>query len=59
MLEIATLLGVDLIWLKLVIGLLIMLGVVNSFYPWKAKWKSKEIQEKDGTKVTKYYFLDE
>lgn len=53
------LLGVEPFWLILIIALLILLGVIKSLYPWMPKWKSKETIEKDGSKVTKYYHLDE
>ena len=52
------LLGVEPFWTILIILLLILLGLIKSFYPWMPKWKSKETIEKDG-KVTKYYHLDE
>lgn len=53
------LLGVEPFWIILLIVLLILLGVIKSLYPWMPKWKAKERREKDGSKVTKYYHLDE
>lgn len=53
------LLGVDPLWTILIIVLLLILGLIKSLYPWMPKWKSKETKEKDGSKITKYYHLDE
>lgn len=53
------LLGVDPFWVKLIIALLLILGIVKSLYPWQPKWKSVQTKEKDGSVVTKYYHLDE
>ncbi len=53
------LLGVEPFWMILIIALLILLGIIKSIYPWMPKWKSKEMIDKDGIKVTKYYHLDE
>ena len=53
------LLGVKPFWLIVLIVLLILLGIIKSLYPWMPKWKTKETIEKDGSKVIKYYHLDE
>lgn len=54
------LLGVDPSWYYLVIALSLLLGIVNSLYPWQPRWKAEETTEdKDGnkvtTKITTYY----
>lgn len=56
--EISYLLGVDPLWVWLIIGLLILLGIVKCMYPWKPRWKSKKTKDKDGNEVTTYYRLD-
>lgn len=53
------LLGINPLWMVLIIVLLVMLGVIKSLYPWQPKWKSKVTKDKDGSIVTKYYHLDE
>lgn len=53
------LLGIEPFWVILIIALCFILLVIKSLYPWQPKWKSKETIEKDGSKVTKYYHLDE
>ena len=53
------LLGINPLWMVLIIVLLVMLGVIKSLYPWQPKCKSKVTKYKDGSIVTKYYHLDE
>lgn len=53
------LLGVEPFWVKLVIVLLMLLGITKSIYPWQPKWKAEETTKEDGSKVTKYYRLDD
>lgn len=52
------LLGVEPSWLSLIVALLLILGIVKCIYPWQPKWKSEETTKEDGSKVTKYYYLD-
>ncbi len=54
----AYLLGVDPSCISLIIALLLILGIVKCIYPWQPKWKAEEINKEDGSKVTKYYYLD-
>lgn len=53
------LLGISPLWMLLIIVLLVILGVVKSLYPWQPKWKSEETKDKNGNKITKYYYLGE
>lgn len=53
------LLGVDSSWLALIIALLVILGIVKCIYPWQPKWKAEETTKEDGSKVTKYYRLED
>lgn len=52
------LLGIDSSWLSIITVLLVILGVVKCIYPWQPKWKAEETTKEDGSKVTKYYYLD-
>lgn len=56
--EISTLLGVEPLWIWIILALLVLLGVVKCMYPWKPEWKSKKTKDKDGNEVTTYYHLD-
>lgn len=52
------LLGINSSWLPIITVLLVILGVVKCIYPWQPKWKAEETTKEDGSKVTKYYYLD-
>ncbi len=54
----AYLLGIEPSWILLITALLVILGIVKSIYPWQPKWKTEETTKEDGSKVTKYYYLD-
>lgn len=49
--ELLYFLGVDPIWPVLIIILL----VIQGFYPWQLRWKTKQFKDKDGSIVTKHY----
>ncbi|MCI8362614.1 MAG: hypothetical protein HFJ41_05775 [Clostridia bacterium] len=55
----AYLLGVEPSWVSLIIALLLILGIVKCIYPWRPTWKAEETTKEDGSKVTKYYRLDD
>ena len=50
-------LGIDPLWIYILIGLTLLLFVVKCKYPWAPKWKSITTKDKDGNIVTKYYRL--
>ena len=52
-------LGIDSLWIYILIGLTLLLFVVKCKYPWAPKWKSITTKDKDGNIVTKYYRLDD
>lgn len=53
--KVAYLLGVDLFWIFIVLGLLLILGIVKCLYPWQPKWKSKKTKDENGNEITIYY----
>lgn len=57
--EFAYFLGVDPIWVFMLLLSLFLLMIVKCIYPWQPKWKSKTFIDKDGNEVTIYYHLDE
>lgn len=56
--EISNILEVDQYWIWLIIGLLLLLGVVKSIYPWRPVLKSKKTKDKNGDEVVIYSKLD-
>lgn len=57
--ELSYLLGVDSFWIFLILGLLLLLGIVKSLFPWQPKWKSKKTKDKFGNEITIYYKIEE
>ena len=55
----AYLLGVNPLWIILILALLLILGIVKCIYPWQPKWKSKKTKDKDGNEIIIHYHLDE
>lgn len=56
--ELSYLLDVDPFWIFLILGLLLLLGIVKSLYPWEPKWKAKKTKDKLGNEVTIYYKIE-
>lgn len=56
--EISHLLGVNPGWIWLMIGLVLLLFIVKSIYPWKPEWKSKKTEDKKGNVVVTHYHID-
>ena len=57
--EFSYLLGVDPFWVKLILALLLLLGIIKCLYAWQPKWKAKKTKDKTGNDVIIYYQLKE
>lgn len=56
--DISCFLGVDPIWIWIIIGLIILLVIAKCMYPWKPMAKYKKTKDKDGNEVIVQYHLD-
>lgn len=56
--DLSYLLGVDSFWIFLILGLLLLLGIVKSLFPWQPKWKAKKTKDEFGNEVTIYYQIE-